>query len=97
MQEQERYEKLVSVTDKLLNKIEGLVESLATETMNKDILKALTAALKEIKEIESLKCELDEKEQKAKIAKLLLEAEKPDTDDKTITLKLSKELKKYSK
>ena len=63
--------RLQSVADKLLNKIEAMADSIETA---KD-LRALSAAMKDLKEIQGVKSDLDTKEQEARIANLRKNAE----------------------
>lgn len=59
-------------------------------------LRHLTAALKDLKEIQMLKSELDRKEQEARIAKLQKEAEGED-DDNEIQVVITGKAKEYAK
>lgn len=77
-QEANRAAKIHSVADKLLLKIEALVDR--PGMMPKDV-RSLVAAVKDLKEIQGVKSDLDEKEQKARIANLQKQADKD--DDKT--------------
>lgn len=81
--QRKRMEQLQNVADKVLRGIESIVdEALNGEgaQLDKSALRQITGALKDIKEIHSLKSELDTKEQKARISKLEREAENDDTD-----------------
>ena len=79
-QEADRAAKIHSVADKLLNKIEALVES--GRPLDTKGIRALTAAVKDLKEIQSIRSELDKQEQEARIANLRKQAEKDeDTTD----------------
>lgn len=84
-----RYQRLQDVTDKLLDKLEGIVESVCLEEMviDKYTMKQITGALKDIKDIQSIKSPMDIEEQKARIAKLQRDAERDDdtTDEIEIT------------
>ena len=71
-QEANRAAKIHSVADKLLNKIEAMVDS--ERPMDTKGIRALTAAVKDLKEIQSVKSTLDEQEQKARIANLQKQA-----------------------
>lgn len=79
-QQARRYQRLQDVTDKLLDKLEGIVESVVLEEMaiDKYTLKQITGALKDIKDIQSIKSPMDIEEQKARIAKLQRDAERED-------------------
>lgn len=81
-QKANRAAKIQSVADKMLTKIETIVDRPGT-LLPKD-LRALVAAVKDLKEIQSIKSDLDEKEQKARIANLE-KSSKPEAKD-TATL-----------
>ena len=68
-----------SVADKLLNKIESIVDAMEPENMDSKSIRALTAAVKDLKEIQNIKSELDEKEQEARIANLRKQANMDET------------------
>ena len=71
-QEANRAAKIHSVADKLLKKIEAMVDS--EEPMDTKGIRALTAAVKDLKEIQSVKSDLDQQEQRARIANLQKQA-----------------------
>ena len=72
--ESERAARIYSVADKLLNKIEAMVE--APGPLTEKGIRALTAAVKDLKEIQGVKSDLDTKEQEARIANLRRQADK---------------------
>lgn len=78
-QEANRAARIHTVADKLLNKIEAMVDS--ERPLDTKGIRALTAAVKDLKEIQSVKSALDEQEQKARIANLQKQADKD--EDKT--------------
>ena len=78
-QEADRAAKIHSVADKLLLKIEAMVD--AERPLDTKGIRALTAAVKDLKEIQSVKSALDEQEQRARIANLQKQADKD--EDKT--------------
>ena len=80
----ERAKKMQSVADKLLNKIDAIVDTMAPSTLNTKAIRALTAAVKDLKEIQSVKSALDEQEQRARIANLQKAAQKEDTQADSI-------------
>ena len=81
-QEVDRATRIQTVADKLLNKIEAIVEAVEPEDMTAKAIRALTAAVKDLKEIQGIKSRLDEQEQEARIANLRKQAEKDeDTTD----------------
>ena len=75
-QEANRAAKIHSVADKLLLKIEALVDQ--PVMMPKDV-RSLVAAVKDLKEIQGVKSDLDKQEQEARIANLRKQAEKDDS------------------
>ena len=78
-QEANRAAKIHSVADKLLMKIEAMVD--AERPLDTKGIRALTAAVKDLKEIQSVRSELDKREQEARIANLRKQADKD--EDKT--------------
>ena len=77
-QEVDRAVRILTVADKLLDKIEAMVEATAPEDMSPKSVRALTAAVKDLREIQGIKSELDSEEQRARIANLRKQAEKED-------------------
>ena len=69
--ESDRAARIQTVADKLLNKIEAMADSIETA---KD-LRALSAAMKDLKEIQGVKSDIDTREQEARIANLKRQAE----------------------
>lgn len=80
----EKASRLQSVADKLLTKIEKAVDNFEIEELftDKQALRQITAALKDIKDIQMIRSEQDLREQEARIKKLQKEAEK---DDDTVS------------
>lgn len=78
-QEAARAAKIHSVADKLLLKIEAMVDSEAP--LSEKGIRALTAAVKDLKEIHGVRPDLDRQEQEARIANLRKQADKD--EDKT--------------
>ena len=72
-QEATRAAKIHRVADKLLLKIERMVDS--DKPLDSKGIRALTAAVKDLKEIQSVRSELDRQEQEARIANLRRSAE----------------------
>ena len=95
-QEANRAAKIHSVADKLLLKIEAMVES--GRPLDTKGIRALTAAVKDLKEIQSVRSELDKQEQEARIANLRKQADKDDDSGKEpIQVIISGDLMEYSK
>lgn len=82
----DRYTRMLTVTDKLLAKIEASIESLDADgvTLDKAGIRALAGAIKDIKEIQSLKSDLDRREQEARIRKLNKEAEEEEQTNEIV-------------
>ena len=84
-QQATRAARLQSVADKLLGKVEALVE--ASDPMDTQSMKHISGVLKDIKEIQMIRSEADMREQEARIANLRKQAEKEETNrDVTITI-----------
>ena len=81
-QEANRAAKIHSVADKLLNKIERMVDS--DKPLDTKGIRALTAAVKDLKEIQSVKSDLDQQEQEARIANLRRQVDKDENDSSVI-------------
>ena len=94
-QEANRAAKIHSVADKLLLKIEAMVES--EEPLDTKGIRALTAAVKDLKEIQSVRSELDKQEQEARIANLRKQADKEDDNKEPIRVIIGNDLEEYSK
>ena len=73
-----RAERVVNVADKLLAKIEAVIDGYDGEALiaNTQALKHITGALKDIKDIQMIKSESDLREQEARIANLRRQVEK---------------------
>ena len=84
-----RYERMTTVTDKLLELVEKAISELQTGelVLDKTVFKQISGTLKDIKDIQSIKSELDIEEQKAKIALLKKQAESDKVEDTTIVVK----------
>ena len=80
-QEANRAAKIHSVADKLLLKIEAMVDAAEPENMPAKAIRALTAAVKDLKEIQSIKSDLDKQEQEARIYALRQKSMTGDGDD----------------
>lgn len=79
----DRMKRLLTVSDKLLEAVEDAVEKFQAGELllEKGALKSLSGTIKDIKDIQSLKTELDIEEQKARIAILKKQAEANNGDD----------------
>ena len=93
--EVDRYTRLLSVTDKILEKIEAQVDAIDPNDKYNS-LKQLTGALKDIKDIQSLKGDADTREQEARIKKLEKEATLEDKDKEPIRVVLEGNTDRYA-
>lgn len=86
---------VIDVADKLLKKIETLID---TEKLTISHIKDLSSSLKNLKEIKGIKSDIDLKEQKARIKKLEKEIEaNSEETDRTITVHFEGDISKWSK
>jgi uncharacterized protein YjcR len=94
----ERMKRLLTVSDKLLQAVEEAVEQFQAGELllEKGALKSLSGAIKDIKDIQSIKSELDIEEQKARIAILKKQAEASDRQDTDIKIVIGTEAEEYS-
>lgn len=82
--------RLQEVADKLLNKIEAAVDDYNMEVLlvDRQSLRQITGALKDIKDIQMIRSEADLREQEARIAKLLKEAEREDNGPNKVVIQI---------
>lgn len=90
-----RVDKMQTVADMLLDKINKIVDDGSMIKELRDI-KTITASLKDLKEIKGYKTELEIQEQMARIEKLRREAVKDEVDNE-IRVVISSELEDYAK
>ena len=76
-----RTERLHMVADKLLGKIEEMVDAADPELMNPTQLRALSAVIKDLKQIQGIQSPLDIQEQLMRIEKLRRQAEQEDQEE----------------
>ena len=81
-QEANRAAKIHSVADKLLLKIEAMVDG--GKPLDTKAIRALTAAVKDLKEIQSVRSALDRQEQEARIANLRRQVDKDEDESSVI-------------
>ena len=87
-----RAARLQGVADKLLCKIEDAVDDLnmAELFMDKQALRQITGALKDLKDVQMIRSEADMREQEARIRNLQKQAEREDDDkDRRIVVSIS--------
>ena len=82
--------RLQEVADKLLNKIEAAVDDYNMEVLlvDRQSLRQITGALKDIKDIQMIRSEADLREQEARIAKLLKEAERENSGPNKVVIQI---------
>ena len=92
----ERMKRLLKVSDELLDVVEKAVHSFQVGEliMDRTALKSLSSTIKDIKDIQNIKTELDIEEQKARIANLKKQAER-DEEGKDMTVTMSEEVVDY--
>lgn len=80
----ERMKRLLTVSDMLLDAVEESVKAFTTGELSveKGVLKSLSGAIKDIKDIQNIKTQLDIEEQKARIAILKKQAGTNDESEK---------------
>lgn len=88
-------DRIQTIADVLLNKIEEGINSGDLIKNSKD-LRAVTASIKDLRDIKGVKTDLDTEEQKARIAKLRKEAKEESIEDKSIRIVIEKDLEEYS-
>ena len=93
-QEAKRVDKVNSIADKLLTRIEECVDDGSIFAVSRG-LKDITSALKEIRDIKGIKSELDMQEQMARIEKLRKEATM-DQESNDIKVVICSEAEEYS-
>ena len=92
----ERMKRLLKVSDDLLDVVEKAVSEVKTGdlVLDRTALKSLSSTIKDIKDIQSIKSELDIEEQKARIANLRKQAER-DEDSRDVSVEISEEAVEY--
>lgn len=95
----ERMNRLLTVSDKLLTAVEDAVNAFQTGELllDKSALKHLSGTIKDIKDIQNIKSQLDVEEQKARIAILKKQAESDDNENKEVHVIFDSDIIKYSK
>ena len=96
----ERMRRLLTVSDELLDCVEDAVRKFKAEELmlDKGALKSLSGTIKDIKDIQSIKSELDIEEQKARIAilKKQAEAETNGSTEVAITFGINEEQNRWA-
>ena len=94
----ERMRRLLKVSDDLLDAVEEAVRSLKVEDLllDRQLLKSLSGTIKDIRDIQSIKTELDIEEQKARIKILQKQAQDEDSS-KEVVVKIDSDVEEYSR
>ena len=82
-------------TKEIVHETEKILEF--ASIVDRQGLKQIAAALKDIEEVQMLKSELDQREQEARIAKMRKEAEKEEHNDNTIVIQFAEGSEEYAK
>ena len=81
-----RAARLQTVADKLLGKVESLLESDDKILLDTQGMKHISGVLKDIKEIQMIRSDADLREQEARIANLRKQAEKDESQNRDVTI-----------
>ena len=91
----DRAAKLISAADKLLDKVESLLETDCELLIAPQSLKHLSGVLKDIKEVQMVRSEADMREQEARIKNLQRQAEAEEKDN-TIIVRFAEGSEEYA-
>ena len=87
--------KFQAVADRLLAKIEAIVDAEDAQTMTPKDIRALTAAMGDLKDIMDIRSKADTREQEARIANLERQARAEVDKDQVVTVRLAGGLESY--
>ena len=88
--------KFQGVADRLLAKIEAIVDAEDAQTMTPKDIRALTAAVGDLKEIMDIRSKADAREQEARIANLERQARADVDKDQVVTVRLMDGLDEFA-
>lgn len=89
--------RIQSVADKLLLKIDKIVDRIPVDTEDgAKAIRQVAATLKDIRDIQMIRSEADAREQEARIANLERQAQKADAGNEPIQVVLSSDLEEYA-
>ena len=92
----ERAVRFASVADRLLAKIEYIVDADGAQTMTPKDIRALTAAMGDLKEIMDIRSKADAREQEARIANLERQARAEVEKDNVVTVRMMDGLEEFA-
>lgn len=95
-QQVSRAARLRSVADKLLGRVEVLLDEAEPVDLDTQAMRHISGVLKDIKEIQMIRSDADMREQEARIANLQRQAQKDDDKNNTITVVLEGAMKDYA-
>ncbi len=89
-----RAERVMDVSDKLLTKVEAYVEAVSPDTVEAKDLQSLSATIRNIRDIQYIRSDLDRREQEARIRQL---EQRTDQDaDGSVTITLEGDITSYA-
>ena len=94
--QEERAVRFASVADRLLAKIEYIVDADGAQTMTPKDIRALTAAMGDLKDIMDIRSKADTREQEARIANLERQARADVDKDQVVTVRLMDGLEEFA-
>lgn len=86
--------RIYATADKLLDKVSEAIEVI--DGADTGSMRQIAAILRDLQDIKGLRCDLDRREQEARIAKLRREAEREDEGERVVEIRLSGALEEYS-
>ena len=93
----DRAAKLIAVSDLLLGKVKSLLEDDSEIPIDPQSMKHISGVLKDLKEIQMIKSDVDLREQEARIKNLQKQAEKEGDNKEPIRVVMGDDLEEYSK
>lgn len=91
-----RASRLQTVADKLLSKVERVIDDPETDFRDTATMRDISRILKDLKDVQMIKSPEDIAEQEARIANLRKMAEKDDSKNEPIQVSMGEELEDYS-
>lgn len=91
-----RVTRLQTVADKLLGKVESLLEEVEPADLDTQAMKHISGVLKDIKEIQMIRSDADMREQEARIANLRRQAQKEEVGKEPIRVVIEDGLSEFA-